>query len=264
MRIIVSGYTDSEDIIAGINEAGIFQYLLKPWQPESLLTLRNAAQLQRLQAEKSASAWTSRCRAGAAPARRRQARGGARPPARGALLRAPDSPMNAICALVDKVAGYDIPVLLTGESGTGKELLRAPCTTAARASRRLRGGELRRAARHPARVRTLRPRRGAYTGATEDREGLFRQASGGSILLDEIGETSAAFQVKLLRVLQEGEVRPVGAPRPVAVDVRVIAATNRDLEEEVRAGRFREDLYYRLAASPCTCRRCASGRWTSP
>jgi two-component system response regulator HupR/HoxA len=90
-------------------------------------------------------------------------------------------------------------------------------------------------------------KRGAYTGAYEDRIGLLAQADGGTIFLDEIGETSPAFQVKLLRALQEGEIRPVGASRSITVNVRVIAATNRDLESDVRAGRFREDLYYRLS-----------------
>ena len=90
-------------------------------------------------------------------------------------------------------------------------------------------------------------KKGAFTGAYQDRIGLFELADGGTIFLDEIGETSAAFQVKLLRVLQEGEIRPLGAQRPRKVDVRVIAATNRDLTAEVAAGRFRRDLYYRVA-----------------
>lgn len=251
VRIIISGYTDSEDIIAGINDGGIYQYLLKPWQPEQiLLSLRAAAEMHRLQAdnqrlsmELKVSAPTLKQRiAGKKAAAQRQF--GA-----DALLRAPGSPMNALCALVEKVADFDIPVLLTGESGTGKELL----------ARALHYGSDR--STHAFVVENCGAvpdtlleselfgvRRGAYTGAHEDREGLFRQADGGTILLDEIGETSPAFQVKLLRVLQEGEVRPLGAPRPVPVDVRVVAATNRDLEVEVREGRFREDLYYRLAA----------------
>jgi two-component system response regulator HupR/HoxA len=87
---------------------------------------------------------------------------------------------------------------------------------------------------------------------------LFQRANGGTLLLDEIGDTSPAFQVKLLRVLQEGELRPVGASSTVRVDVRVIAATHRDLEQDVAAGRFRSDLYYRLSTVSLACRRCAS------
>ncbi len=251
VRIIISGYTDSEDIIAGINDGGIYQYLLKPWQPEQLLlTLRAAAEMHRLQAENQrlslelkvdAPALRQRVMANKEAARRRFAAD--------SILRAPDSPMNALCELLEKVAAFDIPVLLTGESGTGKELLaRALHYGSARARKSFVVENCGAVPDSLLESELFGARRGAFTGAHEDREGLFRQADGGSILLDEIGETSPAFQVKLLRVLQEGEVRPIGAPRPVAVDVRVIAATNRDLEQEVGQGRFREDLYYRLAA----------------
>mgnify|MGYP003693732629 CR=1 FL=1 len=93
-------------------------------------------------------------------------------------------------------------------------------------------------------------RRGAFTGATHDRRGLFEAASGGTLFLDEIGETPPAMQAKLLRVLQEGEITPVGDTHPRKVDVRVLAATNRDLTRAIADGRFRDDLYYRVAAFP--------------
>jgi two-component system response regulator HupR/HoxA len=106
-------------------------------------------------------------------------------------------------------------------------------------------------------------KRGAFTGAFEDHVGLFQRADGGTIFLDEIGDTSPAFQVKLLRVLQEGEVRPVGASRPVPVNVRVIAATHRDLEQDVRSGASAKTCTTASLVSRCACRRCASAAPTS-
>ncbi|GAB4442171.1 MAG: sigma-54 dependent transcriptional regulator [Rhodocyclaceae bacterium] len=250
VRIIISGYSETEDIIAGINEAGIYQYLLKPWQPESLLlTVRAAAELHRLQAENErlslelrASEPVLRRRVEAKQAQVKKVFDTAR------LVRAPDSPMNELCRLTERIAPYDIPVLVTGESGTGKELLARAIHYGSRRAQRafvvencgalpdtLLESEL------------FGHKRGAFTGAYEERIGLFQQADGGTIFLDEIGETSPAFQVKLLRVLQEGEIRPLGSSRSVSVDVRVLSATNRDLEEDVRRGRFRQDLYYRLS-----------------
>ena len=149
---------------------------------------------------------------------------------------------------VSKVARSMAPVLVYGESGTGKELVAKALHAN---SHRANGPWV--AVNCSAIPETLLEteffgaKKGAYTGSTHDREGFFQAARSGTLFLDEIGETSPAFQVRVLRVLQEGEVRPVGAPRPVPVDVRVIAATHRDLEQRVQEGLFREDLYYRLA-----------------
>ena len=250
VRLILSGYTEAEDIIAGINEAGIWQYLMKPWHADQLLlTLQSAADLWRLQQENQRLSLELRDSpeflARQVASRRVTAKAQA---GFDRLTRAADSPLNEVCELAKKIAGHDLSILITGDSGTGKELLaRAIHYASPRAEGSfvvencsalpdtLLEGEL------------FGHKRGAFTGATEDRIGLFQQADGGTLFLDEIGETSPAFQVKLLRALQEGEVRPVGSPRPVAVDVRIIAATNRDLEDDVASGRFREDLYYRIA-----------------
>jgi two-component system, NtrC family, response regulator HupR/HoxA len=252
VRIIISGYTDPADIIAAINDAGIYQFIHKPWRPEALLlTVQGAVQLFRLQKENELLSLELRT---AEPVLRERVRG-KRETIRRALVRddrltrAPDSPLNAVCDTTFRVAAYDIPVLLTGESGTGKELLAQAIHY--RSPRADRPFVVENCAALPETLlesELFGHKRGAFTGAYEDRIGLFQQADGGTIFLDEIGETSPGFQVKLLRVLQEGEVRPVGSTRPLKIDVRVISATNRDLQEEVRRGRFREDLFYRLSA----------------
>jgi two-component system response regulator HupR/HoxA len=155
-------------------------------------------------------------------------------------------------------------VLITGESGTGKELLaRAIHFSSERAQRAFVVENCGALPDTLLEAELFGHKKGAFTGAHEDRIGLFQQADGGTLFLDEIGDTSPAFQVKLLRALQEGEIRPVGSARSVPVDVRIIAATNRDLEADVASGRFRRDLYYRIAGITCTCRPCASGRRTS-
>ena len=253
VRIIISGYTDSEDIIAGINEAGIYQYLLKPWHPEQLLlTLKRAAELQRLEQENRRLAMELRT---AEPALRRQVEA-TRARVKQAfdlanIVRATDSPMSRLCETVARAAGFDVSILLAGESGTGKELLaRAIHYASPRADRPFVVENCGALPDTLLESELFGHKKGAYTGAHEDRTGLFQQAHGGTLFLDEIGETTPAFQVKLLRFLQEGEFRPLGSNRTVSVDVRIIAATNRDLEAEVKSGRFREDLFYRLATVP--------------
>jgi two-component system response regulator HupR/HoxA len=167
------------------------------------------------------------------------------------IVHAPSSPLRGVIELGRRAADYDISVLITGESGTGKELLaRAIHYGSARAAKAFVVENCGALPDELLESELFGCKRGAFTGAYQDRIGLFEVADGGTIFLDEIGETSPAFQVKLLRVLQESEIRPLGAQRVRKVDVRVVAATNRDLEAEVRAGRFRRDLYYRLAAFP--------------
>lgn len=253
IRIILSGYSDSEDIITGINEAGIYQYLLKPWHPgQLLLTLKTAAEAYRLQKENYRLTQELRT---SLPELRRQV-GAARNQVSAVfgfenIVRHPESPMQQICDYVRRAAGFDVSILLSGESGTGKELLaRAVHYASARADHAFVVANCGALPDTLLESELFGHKKGAYTGATESRSGLFQQAHGGTIFLDEISETSPAFQVKLLRVLQEGEIRPLGSNQTLSVDIRIVAATNKDLETEIRKGNFREDLYYRLATIP--------------
>ena len=159
--------------------------------------------------------------------------------------------MERVFALMETAAESAITVLIQGETGVGKELVaRAIHRHGPRARAPVHRRPLRSAARDAPRERALRLRRGAFTGASEDRAGLFEAAHGGTLFLDEIGETPPATQVKLLRALQEGEIRRVGDTRTRTVDVRVISATHRSLTAQGEGPRFRQDLYYRLAVFP--------------
>jgi two-component system response regulator PilR (NtrC family) len=156
--------------------------------------------------------------------------------------------MRAVSELVDKAASSRTTVLITGESGTGKErIARALHDRSGERSRQpflvVNCGALPESLMES---ELFGHERGAFTGATQAKEGLFRAARGGTLFLDEVGELPLTLQVKLLRVLQEKKVRPVGGSQEEAIDVRILAATNRPLEEDVQAGRFRQDLYYRL------------------
>ena len=156
-------------------------------------------------------------------------------------------PMRALLRVVDRVTTSDVPVLIVGESGTGKELIAKAMHRNGPRARRSFVSENCAAVPESLLESTLFGHmKGAFTGASQTRPGLFEMADGGTLFLDEIGEMPLAMQAKLLRVLQDGMVRPVGGERERKVDVRLVAATHRDLEAMVAAREFREDLYYRL------------------
>jgi DNA-binding NtrC family response regulator len=159
--------------------------------------------------------------------------------------------MRRVLQQVDCVAESSVPVLIEGETGTGKEILaRALHVRSARRNAPFITQNCGAVADTLLESELFGHVRGAFTGAERDRPGLFLEAGGGTVFLDEVGEAPPAVQAKLLRVLQHGEVKPLGSDRVQRVSARIVAATNRALESEVRAGRFRADLYYRLAVLP--------------
>jgi two-component system response regulator HydG len=227
--VIMTAYSSVDDAVAAI-KAGAHDYLTKPLDFDRLrLTLEKALDHRQV-AEKKAE-----IRNGAA--------GGFD---RGGIIGGAPA-MTELLETVSFVAPTEATVLITGESGTGKELIAAAVH---RNSHRSAGPFV--TVNCAALVETLLEtelfghEKGAFTGADRRREGKFLQAEGGTIFLDEIGEMSPAMQAKLLRVLQAHEIQRVGGQETIGVDVRVLAATNRVLEEEVKEGRFREDLFYRL------------------
>jgi two-component system, NtrC family, response regulator AtoC len=227
--VVMSAYGSQEQALEAV-QAGAYDYVQKPFKPEELvLVLRKAEERERLLRENR---------------RLHEAR---LPGATGSHILGDSAALQAVLKQVARVAPVDTTVLISGESGTGKELI----------ARELHGKSRRAAMPFVAVNCGAIPHglleselfghaKGAFTDARTARRGLFAEADGGTLFLDEVGELPLGAQVKLLRVLQEGEIRPVGESRVERVDVRVVAATLRDLGRLVTQGAFREDLYYRL------------------
>jgi two-component system response regulator HupR/HoxA len=248
VRMMLTGYADMESLIRAINEGRIYRYIAKPWEPDELrVDVKRALEAFALGAE------NARLSEALAEANeqlraenlylRREVEG--RYSFEGIIGDSP--PMQRVFDVTRKVAETDATVLLTGETGTGKDVIaRAIHYSGSRKDRRFVAQNCGSLPDTLLESELFGHRRGAFTGAHTDKKGLFELADGGTIFLDEIGETEPGMQVRLLRVLQDGEIRPLGSSETLNVNVRVVAATNRDLRKDVQEGRFREDLFYRL------------------
>ena len=248
IRMMLTGYADIGSLARAVNEGRIYRYIAKPWEPDEVrLNVRRALESYELAGENAQLAAAleranEKLRAENVFLRREVQRKYAFDQIIGS------SPaMERVFEVMEKVAGTDATVLITGETGTGKDLV----------ARAIHYSGARREARFVAQNCAALPDtlleselfghvRGAFTGAHRDKKGLFEEADGGTVFLDEVGETHPGMQVRLLRVLQDGEVRPLGSSDTLKVDVRIVGATHRDLAQDVTDGRFREDLFYRL------------------
>ena len=234
LPVIVLTAQGGIDTVVEAMQSGAADFFVKPASPERVIvSIQNAFNLSTLQGE------VSRLK------RKREGSMGFKD------LVGDSTALRHVLRLGERAAASGIPILITGESGTGKEMVaRAIQGSSDRAGRPFITVNCGAIPENLVESILFGHEKGSFTGASAKHIGKFQEADGGTIFLDEVGELPADMQVKLLRVLQEGEVDPIGAKRPTKVDVRVISATNRDLSEEVKAGRFREDLFYRLNVFP--------------
>ena len=248
IRMMLTGYADLGSLTRAINQGHIYRYVPKPWEPDELrLNVKRALETWQLQ-QQNVQLATELAAANERLQRENQflRREVERRYAFDQMI-GESTPMQRVFDVVEKVAETDATVLLTGETGTGKDLVaRAIHYAGTRKSSRFVAQNCGALPETLLESELFGHKRGAFTGAHADKKGLFELADGGTIFLDEIGETPPGMQVRLLRVLQDGEIRPLGGSETRKVDVRVIAATNRDLRAEVAERRFREDLFYRL------------------
>ena len=252
IRIMITGYADIEATIGAVNQAGIYHYISKPFEPEELKSIVNKAvqkyhdvldakSLQNELLKKNKELEEANIKLNKQFEDHLDL---------GNLI-GNSPPMLKVLKLIKKVVNTPTTVLLLGETGTGKELLAKIIHY--NSSRKNKAFIVQNCGAIPDTLlqsELFGHVKGSFTGAISNKEGLFQVADKGTIFLDEIGDTSPALQLGLLRVLQEGEIKLVGSTESKKVDVRIIAATNRNLEEDVKSGRFREDLYYRLSVFP--------------
>lgn len=248
MRLVLSGYTETEDLIDAMNTGRVYKYITKPWEPDRVLAnLRSAIQHYELVRENERLQNELKQAYERVERENRQLRREVEQDSPYGPIIYQSRSIQKIMELLDRVIPTDSPILIQGETGTGKELFaRHIHRHSPRSDRPFLAVNCGAVPRELIESEFFGHKRGAFTGAGNEKRGYFDATEKGTILLDEIGEAPPELQVKLLRVLQEGEIMPVGALSPQKIDIRVIASTNRDLKIEVEAGRFRQDLYFRL------------------
>lgn len=254
IRIVITGYTDADSMVAAINDAGIHQFLTKPWHPDQLLiATRAAARMFALARENERMALEMRFLNSTAETRlekrRRALRDGM---GFETILRVPNSPMNAVVALAQRYASFDVPVLLVGEPGTGKaQLARAMHYGSLRGDKPFLELNLSGLPDDLALIELFGAKRGVLPGGA-NKIGLLQKADRGTLFLNGIDTLSLPLQMALLRVLTEGAFTPVGGHEIMTSNLRLFAGAHRDLAQLVADGAFRADLYYALAVTELT------------
>lgn len=252
VKILITAYADIQASIEAINKGQIYYYISKPWEPDELrLIVQKAVEHYTLQ-QKNRELANELIKANQQLQNENiYLRQNIREEYNFSSLIGHSPKMLDVFKLTSKVINTPTTVLILGETGTGKELLaRAIHFNGQRSERNFIAQNCGALPDTLLESELFGHVRGAFTGAVSDRKGIFELADQGTVFLDEIADTSAAMQLRLLRILQEGEFKPVGGTKTTTVDVRIIAATNKDMEKELSEGRFRGDLYYRLNVFP--------------
>lgn len=252
VRILITAYADIQASIDAVNKGHIFYYISKPWEPEDLLLIVQRA-VEHYDLQRKNQYLTDELKKANEQLKRENIylRQSSKENYNFKDIIGHSPKMLAVFKLTSKVVNTPTTALLLGPTGTGKELLaRAIHYNSSRKENNFITQNCGALPDSLLESELFGHVRGAFTGAVSDRKGIFELADKGTVFLDEIADTSPALQLRLLRILQEGELKPVGGTKTIIVDVRIIAATNKNLEEEVAAGRFRQDLYYRLNVFP--------------
>jgi two-component system response regulator HupR/HoxA len=259
VRIVLTAYADTENLLEAINAGQVFQFVTKPWDNRELQaivrrgmeTYRLRVQNAQLLGENTRLVGELKAANEALEHENRALRSEVGDRYRLGTMIGASQPMQEVFRLLEKAAHSAATVLLAGETGTGKELVaRQVHDSGPRRGRTFVAVNCGSLPDTLLESELFGHVKGAFTGALRDRRGLFEEAHGGTVFLDEIGEMSPSMQIKVLRVVEDGCVRPVGASQNLRVDVRLVCATNRDLRAEVEAGTFRRDLFYRLNVFP--------------